>query len=122
MNTIDFDDLFVLDPVRRDGDFAPLIGRLRSGEELTPRMREFIADILEGKWKRPRHRVRKNSIERRDIHIAYFILMELDNDKNKNLKRAKGLAVEKFGLRPRSIESAWTKYRTIARGFVESEF
>ena len=65
----DLHDLALFELIH-DGEFGLLIERLRSGETLSWELRELIADMLEGKLKRPPHRQKKNSTTARYTKIA----------------------------------------------------
>ena len=91
-----------------DGDFGPLIERLRSEVSLTRRQREVIALILEGRLKRPRHRVRKESTELMEQAIAYEVMVR---EKSGGTEAAVHEVMVKFNKKERSVRLALSRWR-----------
>jgi len=57
-----------------DGDLSALANKLRSSSEISPEVRNLLADILEGNLKRPRHRPRGLTTDERHAKIAKRVL------------------------------------------------
>jgi hypothetical protein len=96
------------------GDFGPLIDQLRSNAKLTRRQRELLALILEGKFRRPKRRVRKEATREFEEAIAYFVMSrEAEGVKNESAVHE---AMEVFDRGERSVRSAVSKHRLRASG------
>jgi hypothetical protein len=61
----------------RDGNAEPLINLLRSDRKLTPELRSFVADILEGKIKKRRGRRRGLGFEKAGVRVLYKMELEI---------------------------------------------
>jgi len=79
----------------KEGDLLPLIGLMRSGEELSPKVRSLVADLLEGKVKRPKHRPSK--LEAWSDELGQLgRLLELESEGWKRTAAVKQVATEFF--------------------------
>jgi hypothetical protein len=65
--------LSILDAL--NGNYQRLAKRLRRAVPLRQDEREFLADLMEGKYKRPKHRTRRSETAARRKDIAYAVLM-----------------------------------------------
>lgn|SRR5262245_8347279 len=84
------------------GDWAPLAKYIRDGGRVTPRMRPFLADVLDGKKIRPRVKISRWATKRRNGEIAGFIFdARFRGEKEKEYSKA---AEKKFGLTWRHIQ------------------
>jgi hypothetical protein len=61
-----------------EGNLFPLIGLLRSDGELSPKVRSLIADLLDGKLKRPKHRPR--GMKEDDVMRCVGRVMNLESE------------------------------------------
>jgi hypothetical protein len=84
--TVDIEDVaaanYALEQAGR-GKLEPLIERLRSAKALLPEERALAADIIAGRWKRPKHRIAEHP-ETLRVRKAYLALCVLE-------RRVKGL-------------------------------
>jgi hypothetical protein len=84
------------------GDWAPLAKYIRDGGRVTPRMRPFLADVLDRKRPRPRVKISRWATRRRNGEIAGFIFdARFRGEKEKEYSKA---AEKKFGLTWRHIQ------------------
>jgi hypothetical protein len=54
------------------GDCSLFAGHIRHGGRITPQMREFLADVLDGKRKRPKKKISKGVTESRNVMLISF--------------------------------------------------
>ena len=93
-----------------EGDLRPLILRLRDDGELTPRMKLFIADVLDKRWKKPRTNKRAR-FARMKGWVNHLVNRSRDRDgvvPNGEWNRAIGEVAEMFGVNQRTVETAMT--------------
>jgi hypothetical protein len=55
------------------GDWSVLAGHIRHGARITPQMRSFLADVLDGKRKRPRKKISKGRTEFRNVMLLSYV-------------------------------------------------
>jgi hypothetical protein len=104
-----------------EGDLRPLANWVRTGEPISKHMREIIADVLDGKWKRPAHRTPKRSILHRDRDIARRILI-LSEGYGIKIEAAVQEAADEAGVGRRTAFNALTKHREYCKGLASVQF
>ena len=57
----------------RAGSYTSLVVRLRLGEDLAKEERDFLADLLEGKFKLAPHRPKSTNLEYQQASLASFV-------------------------------------------------
>jgi hypothetical protein len=55
------------------GDWSLLAGHIRHGGRITPQMRPFLADVLDGKRKRPNKKISKGRTESRNVMLLSYV-------------------------------------------------
>jgi len=91
----------------KEGDVAPLADKLRGNTDLSPELRQLAADIIEGKFKRPRHRQRKITTLVRYLMMAEHVRT----------------GARKYGKKHAAVRSAMDEFhcdeRTITRAMAQ---
>jgi hypothetical protein len=93
-----------------EGDWEPLIERLRSDAIIPRRERELLALILEGKVKRPKRRPRSQAQDEFEEAVAYFVMS----------REAEGIGTEsavrdamtEFDRKERTVRKAVSRHRS----------
>jgi hypothetical protein len=57
----------------KKGDWAPLAKHIRGGGRVTPQMRPFLADVLDGAVTRPNKKISRAETRLRDHQLARFV-------------------------------------------------
>jgi hypothetical protein len=55
------------------GDWSLFAGHIRHGGRITPQMRQFLADVLDGKRKRPKKKISKGATEFRNVMLISYV-------------------------------------------------
>jgi hypothetical protein len=82
------------------GDWTPLADYVRKGGRVTIQMRPFLADVLDGKRKRPAKKISAAETERRNLDLAAFVGNARDRGEKDIARRAE----EKFGRTWRNLQ------------------
>src|SRR5262245_58942678 len=86
----------------RAGDWIPLAKYIRGDGRITPQMRSFLADVLEGNERRPPRNTSRLATQKRNAEIARFILEAQERgEKEKEYSEA---AEKKFGRTWRHLQ------------------
>ena len=88
-----------------EGKWSFLAGHIRHGGRITPQMRQFLADVLDGKRKRPRKKISRDKARtdfRNVLLLSYISWARQHGEKDVLAK-----AAEKFGLHPRNVQKIW---------------
>ncbi|HMF25399.1 MAG TPA: hypothetical protein VKG24_25190 [Pseudolabrys sp.] len=83
-----------------EGDWAPLAKYIREGGRITPQMRTFLADVLDGTLRRPAKKISKAKTHTRDVELVLFI-------KEARERRERGVpqkAEQRFGRTWRQLQ------------------
>ena len=100
----------IIDAVRR-GNWRPLIDLLRSEQEVSSEVRLLLADIVEGKIKRPSHQPPK--FIRESLAPAVRVLqLQKDPAWQKQTAAVARVAAE-FGCSARTVENSLREYKQI---------
>jgi hypothetical protein len=84
------------------GDWAPLAKYIRGGGRVTPKMRPFLADVLNGKRGRPSVKISRLATKKRNSEIARFILQA--RERGEKEKKYSEAAEKKFGRTWRHLQ------------------
>jgi hypothetical protein len=57
----------------QEGNWSVLAGHIRHGGRITLQMRRFLADVLDGKRKRPNKKISKSQTEFRNVMLLYYV-------------------------------------------------
>jgi hypothetical protein len=82
------------------GDWSLFAGHIRHGGRNTPQMRQFLADVLDGKRKRPRKKISKGKTESRNVMLISYVAQARRHGEKDWLAKAE----EIFGLTGRHIQ------------------
>jgi hypothetical protein len=82
------------------GDWKPMADYIRNGRRVTIQMRPFLADVLDGKRKRPAKKISAAETERRNLDLAAFV----GNARSWGEKDIARQAEEKFGRTWRNLQ------------------
>ena len=107
-----------------EGKWSFLAGHIRHGGRITPQMRQFLADVLDGKRKRPRKKISRDKARtdfRNVLLLSYISWARQHGEKDVLAK-----AAEKFGLHPRNVQKILAMEREgsnekLAKKLVQSE-
>lgn len=105
------DGYFAVLDAKEKFNYGPLIDRLRSAPYITTAERQLAADIIDGIFKRPAHRVDRGETEITGHMIALFARVLAD--KGLNRKRAVAELLKRRDLKAgrATIEKAITEHR-----------
>jgi hypothetical protein len=92
------------------GDLGPLIELLSNGAEITPERRGLILKILRGDIKRPPHRQKRMTTQRRLWAIAGFV-----RERENSCKQMAAIAeaMKKFNCSEKTVKNALKRERAI---------
>jgi hypothetical protein len=82
------------------GDWAPMAEYIREGGRLTPQMRPFLADVLDGRIVRPAKKISKAKTAQRNLQLGHLVL-EARQRGEKDIPRK---AEERFGRTWRQLQ------------------
>jgi hypothetical protein len=84
----------------QEGNWSLLAGHIRHGGRITPQMRPFLADVLDGKRKRPKKKISKVETEFRNLMLVYDVAQARRHGEKDWLAKAE----EKFRRTGRHIQ------------------
>jgi hypothetical protein len=108
LGRIEFVEWFALDRAKA-GDFGPLFDHIRA--RLSPPIVQEVIDLIEGRRRRPAHRIRNPEIVKRDLGIAFVIRKRLNE--GVSLSRAKGLAAQEFKISKFTVRNVCKEFREL---------
>jgi hypothetical protein len=83
-----------------EGDWAPMAEYIREGGRVTPQMRPFLADVLDGRIVRPAKKISKAKTAQRNRQLALFVWKARQRGEGDIPKKAE----EKFGRTWRQLQ------------------
>lgn len=105
----------------RLGDFTKIVERIRMGNILFPDERAMMAAIIEGEFKRPKHRPSKEPERIRDYYIALSVRVLADkgiarkaavSDVARELKLSESYVQKVVAAHPGTLHWSWKKVGT----------
>ena len=118
----------------QEGNWSLFAGHIRHGGRITPQMRPFLADVLDGKRKRPNKKISKGKTEFRNLMLVYHVAQARRHRKKGWLAKAeeifrqtqrhiqKILAKERGGSNEKLVLAEPEKYEEQISSFLGTEF
>ena len=98
------------------GDWREVVDRVRSGAKLSRKEREFVADIIDGKIKRPKHRHISFETSSLQFKVAAHVVWAEAN--GIRIEPAVAQAMQQFRMGRSSVYAALKKFRQSAEEVV----
>ncbi len=87
------------------GHWRALAWYLRRGYPISDELRLYLADVLDGKVKRPNNRIASAATEIRNREMMFH----LETLRAEGVKNAEDTVAETFGVDRRTVQRAWSK-------------
>lgn len=98
-----------IEAAHEQGDFKPLLARLRSGDMLTREEREAAAEIIEGTLKRPKHRPGPTEPQRDFMTFYIALSVRIKADRGMTQKAAVSEVAAEMALDASQVYAAVRK-------------